>query len=132
MATARKPDWKAVGAAVVRRRAELGLRQEDVVARIVPPISIDTLRKIEGGQRAPRLTTLALVSRALDWPHDALDRISRHLPPDDAPPVAELDQIKDRLDRLEENVDRLLAHLDVFSRDVVVTRQTGGSAREGR
>lgn len=117
MAAPRKPDWKAVGNAVIRRRAELGLKQEDVIARIDPPISVDTLRKVEGGGRTPRLTTLAMISKALDWPHDALDRISRRLPPLDAPTDKELDEVRRRLDHLESQVDSIVARLEAGELD---------------
>lgn len=73
----RAPDWRRMAAAARRRRAELGLRQEDVRDRMDAPIGIETIRRVEAGdQGGYRLTTLAAISRALEWPADMLERIA--------------------------------------------------------
>lgn len=103
-----------MGAAVKRRRAELGLRQGDVIERMDPPVGIETLRRVEAGDQPNyRLTTLAAVARALDWQADVLERIAHgEDPPDDEVDPSRLEEIDLRLTRLEGQVDELLARLE--------------------
>lgn len=66
--------WERAARAVRRRRAELGLRQDDVAA--AGRVSISTVSGIERAARANyRMSKLAAVSRGLQWPPDAIEGI---------------------------------------------------------
>lgn len=103
-----------MGTAAKRRRAELGLTQAELLDRMEPPLGIETLRRVEAGDQPNyRLTTLAAVSRALGWPANALEQIAHgENPPADELDPRRLDQIEERLNRLEGSVDALLAQLE--------------------
>lgn len=61
-----------VGDLVRQRRIEKGLTQEDV-----PGVSSATFHKIEAGKQTSfRASTLRSLGTALDWPIDALDRLT--------------------------------------------------------
>lgn len=54
---------------VAQRRAELGLSQEEAVAKAKRGISTSNWSKIENGREGPyRQSTYAAIDRALDWP----------------------------------------------------------------
>lgn len=100
-----------MGEEVKRRRGELRLGQKDLLARMDPPLGIETVRRVEAGdQRNYRLTTLAAVSVALDWPPDALERIAYG---EDPPAGASrLDNLEARLADVELKVDEILVLLE--------------------
>lgn len=95
------PDWKAAADAAVARRAELGLTQEEVVARMGEgAVHIESLRRFERAERdVYRSTTLAAISKALDWPADTLRRIAHGEMETTAP--GDLATVNQRLDQLE-------------------------------
>lgn len=71
---------KELGEVIRRRRLALGRKQIDIVnaSREVfegSGVSEPTVRALETGRTNASSLTLAIVSRALDWPHDALERI---------------------------------------------------------
>jgi transcriptional regulator with XRE-family HTH domain len=67
------------------RMRELGLDQRALAERAgVAPATVRQLQ--QGAAAAPRPTTLAKLSRALDWPPDALVRVLSAVP--DTPPPA--------------------------------------------
>jgi transcriptional regulator with XRE-family HTH domain len=103
-----------MGSAVKRRRAALGLRQGDVIERMDPPVGIETLRRVEAGDQPNyRLTTLAAVARALNWPADMLERIAHgDDPPDEEIDPARLDELDARLSRVEDRLVEILALLE--------------------
>lgn len=102
-----------MGDAAKRRRAALGLRQGDVIERMDPPVGIETLRRVEAGDQPNyRLTTLAAVARALDWPTDALERIAHGEDPPEDVDSARLDELDARLSRVEDRLVEILALLE--------------------
>lgn len=103
-----EPDWAAATAAAGQRRAELGLSQAEVVARMPDGASIDveTYRRFERNEKGGyRRTTLALISQALGWPPQTLWNVAHGISATEH--WVELDQIKERLARLEQAFDGL-------------------------
>lgn len=103
--------WDRVKSAVTIRRGQLGFRrQEDIATKA--KVGVETWRDIEGGRRLRyRLGTLTLIASALGWPPDMLQRIAEGEEPpreDDPELVRRVDQLDDRLTRLESAVDSLL------------------------
>lgn len=94
-----------------QRRAELGWRQDDVVANVPPDraISIETVRRIEAGdQGSYRPNTLAAYSLAVNWPATRLWDIAHgRKASTDA-----LTRLEERVGALEETVDSILAALE--------------------
>lgn len=60
-------DWRALGAAVVRRRIELGLNTREELAQRMS-LSYRALTDLENGKRPFSMNTLSKVEQALDWP----------------------------------------------------------------
>ncbi|MCC5953442.1 MAG: helix-turn-helix transcriptional regulator [Acidimicrobiia bacterium] len=84
---------KELGQIVKTRRTELGFTQRKVVDRVADQlgteaISEPTYRAVETGRTNASALTLSAVSRALDWPPDALERIRDGAPPPNAADAA--------------------------------------------
>lgn len=109
-------DWEAIADAVVRRRKDLGMRQKELAdATGYDP---STIRNVEHHARSSYdPLTLPRISRALDWPSDALERIGRGEPYEgirlDPPAARSGDTIDmaEELRRLREEVAELRREL---------------------
>jgi transcriptional regulator with XRE-family HTH domain len=117
--------WARVAQAVVRRRVQLGLTQEEAAARA--RLSATTWRLVENeAQTRYRDLTLAGVERALGWAQGSIDAVLRGDEPtvaetrDPAPPRIDDDavvRLRGKVARLSDEdaravealVDRLLA-----------------------
>lgn len=130
MGQKKKPDWRRMGEAARQRRAILGLTQQELVGQIDPPLNIDTVVKVEGGKRPNyRLTTLAAISRALDWPSDALWRIAQG--EDVFGPEREA-AIEERVTRLESAFGRLIETVDQLVAEKSAQPRTESQQAVGR
>lgn len=112
-------DWERVGAAVARRRRQLGfIRQEE--AAEAARLGVQTWRQVEGAKQTEyRHTTLAAIAVALRWPPDMLERIGRgEDPPDEDTRDTEirLTALEDGLARIEERIERLTRTVDLLLR----------------
>ncbi len=104
-------NWARVSEAVRERRAELHWTQEDVKAALErhgKKTNIETYRRLERGEKSYyRLTTLASISIALDWPPATLYDIA--LGADVPLSGVELDRMRDEVSRLRDEVADLRA-----------------------
>lgn len=75
---------KLVGAAVVRRREQLGISQIELARQA--GVDPKTLRSLETGAREIQIKSRAAIVAALGWPPGALDRVRSGDEPD-SPPV---------------------------------------------
>lgn len=90
---------------VIRRRAELGYRNQEDVARDAG-VGVTTWRQVEGAkQEGYRPVIEAAVTRVLGWPPDMLSRIAKG----EDPPPSENETVNRRLDAVEEAVEELRA-----------------------
>jgi transcriptional regulator with XRE-family HTH domain len=106
---------RTLAVTVDQRMRELGLDQRALAQRAgVAPATVRQVQQED--DRSPLPTTLAKLSRALDWPPDALVRILSAVPerpveappaPDYEPPGIVVTSLLDRLVELEEEVARL-------------------------
>lgn len=104
------PDWTKAAEAAKERRAELGITQDEVVGRMPVDVRIDveTYRRFERHEKKSyRRTTLALISQALDWPPDTLWNVA--FGGATPTPNPEMDELRERVRRLEEVIDGLRA-----------------------
>ncbi len=99
-------DFGRAAEAALARRAELGLTQEQIFERLQQAetgIALDTYRRFERNSHTSyRRTTLAAISRALDWPPSMLYDIARGSSPG----------ALDRLDALTAEVARIAVIVD--------------------
>lgn len=104
-------EWARVGAAVRKRREDLGLTQTELAA--TAHVSDTTVRVLERARRTSyRAGNLRAIARALQWPDDAIDRIRAGRPADeDMTGHTDGRDVTDRLAALEAEVARLRAAL---------------------
>lgn len=118
--------WNLVANAVIRRRTELDLRAQDVVAAARGGISTSVLSLIENAkQTSYARRTLAALCRALQWTPDSIERLldgkypevseaadprtEANLPARRSISVDDIDDLDDRLAALERRVAALEA-----------------------
>jgi hypothetical protein len=106
-------DWQAVGEALERRMSERTLSRADLERESL--VSDTTIRSVLNGNPA-RLKTLSQLSRAVDWPHDALHRISLGLAPVEnngpATRTTDIGRVRSELEAMRRHLDDLLRTLD--------------------
>jgi transcriptional regulator with XRE-family HTH domain len=98
--------WAALGEAITRRMEHLAIGPSELEAR--SGVSRETIRPLMKGEPSPsRRSTLAKVSRALDWPPDAIARLIDGDSVDPDPTNETLAELSRRVDGMAERLDRI-------------------------
>ncbi len=82
-------DPKRLAAAIVARRAQLGITQAELAERA--DLGLATVQRAEKGDRAPRAMNLSKFDRGLDWPEGRASAVLDGLHRADAATTVELD-----------------------------------------
>lgn len=110
-AKGKQDDWQRVADAVADRRAEMGFKRQEDAAEAAD-VGVTVWREIEGAKKTVyRRGTLTRIAKLFGWPPDMLQRIAAgEDPPASTDPATlrRLEQVEERLGRLEEAVDRAL------------------------
>lgn len=115
--------WTHLGQILKQRREQLRMTQQDVAD--AGDISLAIVQMLEGGRKESyRGTTLAALSTALRWEHDAITRLLNGADPDELPTVdyptemtegEKLDQVTETLIVLVDEIRLLRADLAMRS-----------------
>lgn len=109
--------WQAVAQAVIQRRGELGMTQDELA--IASGVSASTVRYIEGATRAGyRWLTLAKLASALEWPAARFTELLAGAGPEDfSEPTLADDLTAQRLNDIEDRLDDLAAKVgEIYDR----------------
>lgn len=123
-----------MGARIRARREDLGLSRPDLARRMPGKVSENQIYRWEAGKHQPKADTLEALAAALETQPSAFMApvsIKDETPDPFGDPAADdlAASVEERLDRIEEQLGRLLAHFQI---EEPPTSDSAGGGRRGR